>query len=74
MGTIFTLVVYDQYEDHFGEKKNAYLIMFIFSDETFSHSPGCLLAEIKGTSTTGELIQYIYCMGTRKVRNQNMAF
>ncbi len=40
------------------EKKNAYLIMFIFSDETFSHSPGCLLAEIKGTSTTGEFIQY----------------
>jgi hypothetical protein len=41
------------------EQKNAYLMMFIFSDETFSHSPGCLLAEIKGTSTTGELIKYI---------------
>jgi hypothetical protein len=72
MGTILTLLVYDQYEDHFGEKKNTYLIMLIFSDETFSHSPGCLLAEIKGTNTTGEFIQYMYCMDTRKVRNHSL--
>jgi hypothetical protein len=59
MGTILILVVYDQYEDHFGEKNNTYLIMLIFSDETFSYSLGCLLAKIKGTNTTGELIKYI---------------
>jgi hypothetical protein len=43
------------------EKKRIliYIIMFIFSDETFSHSPGCLLAEIKGTNTTGVLIKNI---------------
>ncbi len=56
------------------KKKNTYPMMFIFSDETFSDSPGCLLAEIKGTNSTGELIQYMYCMGTRKVSNQNLAF
>ncbi len=34
-------------------------MVFIFSDETFSHSPSCLLAEIKGTNTTGVFIKNI---------------